>query len=258
MLPSVSIVTISFRDLDGLRRTVESVAGLDYPGRKEHIVIDGGSGLEVERFLADSAASLAYWQSAPDRGRYAAMNIGAAKATGDVLWFMHSGDTFANPQSVDVAMTSLTGGWGYGAVRRLGGDCADLGVWGCGRFRLRRFAAGVAPIPHQAAFFRADLFRGVGGYDESFGLAADHLMMLRCAAIERPTVLASIVCDFDATGAGTVRPVSEHFVDIRKSLRLLGYWPFRSRATAVLYVAWCESVVNLKLFVRRLAGRSQR
>ena len=42
--PTVSVITISFKDLDGLKRTVESVRAQRYVGRIGHIVIDGGSG----------------------------------------------------------------------------------------------------------------------------------------------------------------------------------------------------------------------
>lgn len=41
--PTVSVITISFNDLDGLQRTVKSVRAQRYRGRIEHIVIDGGS-----------------------------------------------------------------------------------------------------------------------------------------------------------------------------------------------------------------------
>lgn len=45
--PTVSVITISFNDLDGLQRTVKSVRAQRYRGRIEHIVIDGGSGDDV-------------------------------------------------------------------------------------------------------------------------------------------------------------------------------------------------------------------
>ena len=38
--PTISVITISFKDLHGLKRTVESVRAQRYEGRIEHIVIE--------------------------------------------------------------------------------------------------------------------------------------------------------------------------------------------------------------------------
>lgn len=72
--PTVSVITISFNDLDGLQRTVKSVRAQRYRGRIEHIVIDGGSGDDVVAYLSGCEPGFAYWQSEPDGGRYDAMN----------------------------------------------------------------------------------------------------------------------------------------------------------------------------------------
>jgi hypothetical protein len=64
--PTVSVITISFQDLDGLKRTVDSVRAQRYEGRIEHIVIDGGSGDDVVKYLSEIEPGFAYWQSEPD------------------------------------------------------------------------------------------------------------------------------------------------------------------------------------------------
>lgn len=95
--PTVSVITISFNDLDGLQRTVKSVRAQRYRGRIEHIVIDGGSGDDVVAYLSGCEPGFAYWQSEPDGGRYDAMNQGIAHASGDLLWFLHSPIVFPGP-----------------------------------------------------------------------------------------------------------------------------------------------------------------
>jgi len=50
--PTVSVITVSLRDLDGLKRTVDGVRAQRYDGPIEHIVIDGGSGNEVVDYLS--------------------------------------------------------------------------------------------------------------------------------------------------------------------------------------------------------------
>lgn len=107
--PTVSVITISFKDLDGLKRTVESVRAQRYEGRIEHIIIDGGSGDEVRDYLSGVEPPFAYWQSEPDGGRYDAMNQGIAHASGDLLWFLHSADRFSEPDVVARAVAALAG-----------------------------------------------------------------------------------------------------------------------------------------------------
>ena len=71
--PTVSVITITLNDLDGLKRTVDSVRAQRYAGPVEHIVIDGGSGDDVVDYLSRCEPGFAYWQSEPDAGRYDAM-----------------------------------------------------------------------------------------------------------------------------------------------------------------------------------------
>ncbi|MFI8565521.1 glycosyltransferase [Rhodococcus sp. NPDC078407] len=233
----LSIVTISFQDPEGLLRTLRSVAEQTYYP-VEHIVIDGGSGPDVEMLLEQAQPS--YWQSQPDGGRYDAMNQGIDRATGDVVWLMHSGDCFAGSDSAAVAMSALTAAgsvrdrWGHGRARIVGDPAREGLEWGYSPFDMRGFALGIRPIPHQAALFGMDLARRVGQYDVEFGLAADHLYMLKAAQLERPVVIDAVLCNFDAGGAGSVRPQREHFADIRRAWDTAGYYPWgRKDITAV-------------------------
>lgn len=126
--PSISVITISLNDLNGLKRTVDSVRTQRYRGNIEHIIIDGGSGEAVVAYLSERAADFAYWQSKPDNGRYDAMNQGIAHASGDLLWFMHSGDRFSDPDAVASVVEAVSGRgpihdvWGYGKNNLVGPD----------------------------------------------------------------------------------------------------------------------------------------
>ena len=152
----LSVITISYHDPAGLARTLDSVAAQTY-APLEHIVIDGGSGPIVEKMLGDAQPS--YWQSRADGGRYDAMNQGVDRATGDVVWLMHSGDCFAEPDSAATGMTalrvagSLRDRWGYGRARIVGDPVREGIEWGYSPFEMRNFALGIRPIPHQAVLF---------------------------------------------------------------------------------------------------------
>ncbi|BBX38722.1 glycosyltransferase family 2 protein [Mycobacterium simiae] len=251
--PTVSVITISFKDLDGLKRTVNSVRAQRYSGRIEHIVIDGGSGDEVVEYLSGIEPTLAYWQSEPDGGRYDAMNQGIARASGDVLWFMHSSDCFPDPDAVADAITAISD---QGPVREVWGYGMDNLV-GLGRvrspmpFRLRKFLAGWQVIPHQASFYGSSVIKQLGGYDLDFGIAADQEFILRAALLREPVTIRRVLCDFDTTGVGTNRAPSEVFDDLRRMWDMHGRYPLGGRRVSRAYLRACEYYFLALAFVFR-------
>lgn len=87
-----SILIINYNNLEGLKRTYESVVhqtSCDY----ECIIIDKGSIDGSKEFIEDNEDKFAYWCSEPVKGIYNAMNIGVEHANGDYVIFMNSGDT---------------------------------------------------------------------------------------------------------------------------------------------------------------------
>ena len=90
-----SIITVNYNNKEGLRKTIESVTHQSFRDF-EFIVIDGGSTDGSAEVLKEYDAQISYWVSEPDGGIYQGMNKGIAKATGEYLNFMNSGDCFYN------------------------------------------------------------------------------------------------------------------------------------------------------------------
>jgi glycosyltransferase involved in cell wall biosynthesis len=236
--PTVSVITISYKDLDGLKRTVDSVRAQRYEGRIEHIVIDGGSGDDVVDYLSGCEPGFAYWQSEPDGGRYDAMNQGIAHASGDLLWFMHSGDRFSEPDVVAQAVEAISGNgpardaWGFGMDYLLGLDRVRAPI----PFKLRKFLAGSQVVPHQASFFGSSLVDKIGGYDLDFGIAADQEFILRAALAREPITIRRVFCEFDTTGVGSSRHPSAVFGDLRRMWELHDRYPLRGPRISLAYL----------------------
>lgn len=103
----VTIITISYNNLEGLKRTVPSVLSQTYTGY-EYIVIDGGSTDGSKEYL-QSQERIDYWVSEPDTGVYNAMNKGLEHAHCEYCIFMNSGDHFFSASSLEEAVPLLQG-----------------------------------------------------------------------------------------------------------------------------------------------------
>ena len=98
---TLSIVTINYNNLEGLRRTIDSVLSQTWHDF-EWIIIDGGSTDGSKELIEETAEKLAssefnpltYWCSEPDKGIYNAMNKGIGHCNGEYVNFMNSGDSF--------------------------------------------------------------------------------------------------------------------------------------------------------------------
>jgi rSAM/selenodomain-associated transferase 2 len=153
----------------------------------EVIVVDGGSHdatIQRARLRADRVIS------AP-RGRALQMNAGAAKATGDVLMFLHA-DTRLPADADHVVLNQLERSgraWGRFDVK-IDGRSPLLRVVGF-FMSLRSRLTGIA-TGDQAIFVRRDTFHEVGGFAE-IPLMEDIALSKRLKRVSRPLCLSERV-----------------------------------------------------------------
>lgn len=88
----LTIVTPSYNHAHFIERTIASVLDQGYPDL-EYIVVDGGSTDGTVDILSRYSADL-IWTSEKDRGQSDAINKGLRRATGDVVAFLNSDDTY--------------------------------------------------------------------------------------------------------------------------------------------------------------------
>ena len=90
-LPRISVVTTSYNQGAFIGETIDSVLAQDYPN-VEHIVVDGMSTDDTLDVLSRYNHLRVIRE--PDRGAADAINKGFQVATGDILCFLNSDDTF--------------------------------------------------------------------------------------------------------------------------------------------------------------------
>ena len=189
-----SIITVNYNNKEGLRKTIESVISQTFRDI-EYIVIDGGSSDGSAELLKEYSDKITYWVSEPDKGIYNGMNKGIAKATGDYLNFMNSGDCFfANDVLQRVADYNYDADFIVGrdyhySERRQQGHASIQPP----RTTMMHFF--MATLDHQSSFIRRQLFNG-SPYDESHRLVSDWIFYVEKIVGEGRQVqfIPDIVC----------------------------------------------------------------
>lgn len=166
----LSIITINYNNLGGLRKTVKSVVNQTWQGF-EYIVIDGGSNDGSVAYLESLSGNIDYWISEPDKGIYNAMNKGIEFAKGEYLIFLNSGDHFFDN---DVLKNNIQHVQKFDLIsfnlNVVGDNCSYLfSVPKSLRFSDMYFEF----MPHPATFIKKELFYIVGFYDEKLKIVAD-------------------------------------------------------------------------------------
>lgn len=205
----LSIITITYNNAEGLRKTLASVASQTFRDF-EHIIVDGGSTDEsVEIIREYTSANGAQgggcqtgqksqtgrtkecpkirWISEKDKGIYDAQNKGIRLAHGEYCYFLNAGDTFCNEHVLELIFKPLTFNLSpltsipdilYGNEIIVDGNGQRVGI-----------ARGVANpsfvdlynscMKHQASFIKLELFERYGVYDDTMRMDADWDWFLR-------------------------------------------------------------------------------
>jgi glycosyltransferase involved in cell wall biosynthesis len=183
--PLVSIITPSYNQAQFLEATIRSVLEQDYPN-VEYIIIDGGStdgSIEIIKRYADR---LTKWVSEPDTGQTDAINKGFGMATGEIMAWLNSDDTYrlgAIAEAVKFLLDNPEVGMVYGDAYYI--DEADriLAHYPSGTTDHKGLRRGVNTIPQQTMFFRSRLWKMVGPLDPSFYYAMDYDLWVRISAV---------------------------------------------------------------------------
>lgn len=168
-MAKISIITISYNNLEGLRRTVPSVLSQTY-NDYEYIVVDGGSNDGSKEYLESKSALITRWISEPDKGIYNAMNKGIAMATGEYCIFMNSGDHFLSAMVLEKAAPELDG-TDYCVGRTIVMDEQYASLRMPPKSPTLRFLSDNA-LQHQSTFIKTKLLKE-HPYDESLKIVAD-------------------------------------------------------------------------------------
>ena len=166
----ISIITVNYNDIEGLKRTFNSVFFQNYQ-EFEYIVIDGGSTDGSKDIIEQNSDKINYWISEPDSGVYQAMNKGILKATGEYLFFLNSGDTFKDEFSINRIIPELENeDFIYFDIESIEGNNKEVLTYP----DSLSFEYLHDDVPcHQSTFIKKGMFEKYGLYDEKLRIVSD-------------------------------------------------------------------------------------
>ena len=166
----LSIITINYNNLEGLKRTVERVVNQTWQ-EFEYIIIDGGSTDGSAEYIESQSSNFDYWISEKDFGIYNAMNKGIKVATGEYLLFLNSGDDFFNNIILEENIQHIDNyDLIYFDVELRGGDSLQTIEF---PDKLNFSFFNNSTLCHQSVIIKKEMFNNIGFYDETLKIVSD-------------------------------------------------------------------------------------
>lgn len=212
-----SIVTAVLDDASHIEATMSSVLDANADCEIEYIVIDGGSTDGTAEIIARRASELSFFVSEPDSGIYEAMNKGIARATGDVVGIINSGDIYL-PGALKLVEHAFEG------------RCDERHIlWGDVEYERGGRVRGFRPekryigafAPHPSMFVPLVYYRKYGAYDPGFELLGDYDFMYKAVNVVsvEPVYLSEVLAFYRAGGLSDRRIFACLHDELRVKLR---------------------------------------
>ncbi|MGJ8548639.1 glycosyltransferase family 2 protein [Winogradskyella wichelsiae] len=180
----VSLITATYNSEATIEDCMLSVLNQTYPNI-EYIIVDGGSNEKTLKYLNEAAEkhSNIILSSEPDQGIYDALNKGIAKATGEIVGFVHSDDFLADPSIISAIVEAfkaqeVDGVYGDLHYVALENTAKIIRNWVSEPFDHRLLRRGWMPA-HPTLYVKRDLYKKYGVFDLNYRIAADYDFILR-------------------------------------------------------------------------------
>jgi len=217
-LPKITVCTPSLNQGHFIEETIHSVLNQGYPNL-EYIVIDGGSTDGTVDILRKNENHL-IWRSEKDSGQSDAINKGFRMASGEILSYINSDDTYEP-----------------GALHKVGRFFADhpQAAWLTGKCRIidpqgreirplitfykniwlllnsYNLLLIIDYISQPATFWRRDVVMQIGLFDENLHTTMDYDYSLRVGKLYKLWVINDYLASFRIHAASKSEQVREHF-----------------------------------------------
>lgn len=237
----LSIITINYNNVSGLKKTVESIIP-HHSEDMEYLLIDGGSSDGSTNIIEKNKDKFSYCVSEPDSGIYNAMNKGIRQAKGEYLLFINSGDTIRPDADIKAIISLLNGE----DIIYFDLEIADSIA---GNSYIKKYPDQPDfkyfvedTLPHPGSFIRKELLESYGFYSENFKIVADWAFFMDSICIGKSTYkhINSYFSTFYLDGISSDEKNRQLLFDERNAHIRQSYPTFYS-----LYKEWCDTKMEL-------------
>src|SRR5258708_2916487 len=193
--PKISIITPSYNQGKYIERTIKSVLSQKYPNL-EYIIMDGGSTDTTVSILKKYSRKIV-WKSEKDRGQTHAINKGLRLSTGEIITYLNSDDTYQPKALEKIASFFIEHPqekFVYGCGRLIDTKDKKIGLYNNLEDDYHRLFASCG-ISQPAAFWRKELLKTVGYFNESFRFTMDYDYWVRVSEKYTLNFLPTIIAN---------------------------------------------------------------
>lgn len=243
--PTITVVTVNFRNAAGLRRTLDSVLAQDYP-HLELVVKDGNSGGADAALLEDMRPRIDILDTSVDKGIYDAMNIAVGLSHDDWVIFMNSGDVFHDATTLSQIMAATTPETAdiiQGQARIVSDDTGDIRITPVENAHVLPYRMNGS---HQATLVRRQWLVRFPFTVAADRISSDYGFLLNCFANKARFVTTDvIIADCEAGGVSQIqrkKSLRDRILCLRETGLLT--WPLRVYYTKLLVRAYLRSALS--------------
>lgn len=202
----ISVITVCRNASKTIEQSLLSLYNQTYKNI-EHIVIDGASTDGTLEILSKYKDNISVLVSEPDTGIYNAMNKGLKLATGDIIYFLNATDCIYDENILEKVVKEFKN---YPDLELLWGDV--LFVEDGKNVRVAKFENIKSKTDlifnnpcHQVIFYKNNVFKKFGNYNEKFLIYADYDFNVRALVVNNAKCeyLSQIIARFELGGIST-------------------------------------------------------
>jgi hypothetical protein len=197
-LPPLSIIIPTYQQGDYIERTLQSIVSQNYP-ELQLIVIDGGSTDQTNEIIERYRRHIAIYISEKDDGQSDAIRKGFDLATGDIVTWMNSDDTYTENALMTIGhffAANPSVRFAYGNRDIINENDEVIGRRRQPDFhpQIMRYCHMI--VPQVSAFWQRSLYQESGGVDASLRFCMDFDLFVKMALIAPPAHLPLVLGNF--------------------------------------------------------------
>ncbi len=179
--PLITVVTPTYNQGRFIEETIRSILLQGYPNL-EYIINDAGSKDETLDIIRKYEKWISSWVSEKDNGQSDAINKGFRRASGDIIAWLNSDDTYLPNGMQNAAMAFAADeriAMVYGGCNIVDEDGRLNTLYPSREFDLKILITAWNFIPQPATFFRRDAYRAIGEVDVDLHYSMDRDLWIR-------------------------------------------------------------------------------